>query len=181
VSHRNAVGVGLVRQRARSDKGPSAVHIGGGVVVPRVHPANSSSVGRSVFAHGARTRRHEIHRHESLGSGRHRSQLHLGANKRHGGETRAGRSLKTLGYLWLLQQPTTAERNKLDSNLIGARASEVEVRPHTRACRRNPANGFERERIVERIHACGAIKNGGFALLPPPPLPPKNALSRNVD
>lgn len=118
VSHRNAVGVRLVRQRARPDKCPSTVHIGGGVVVPRVNPADGPSVRRSVFAHGARTRGHEIHRHESLGSGRHRPELHLGAHKRHDdgerGERERDDPTTPLGkYLWLLlRQPTTAGRRQ---------------------------------------------------------------------
>lgn len=83
VSHRNAVGVRFVGQRARADEGPSTIHVRGGVVIPRVHPANGPPVGSYLVAHGAGPRRHEVHRHESFGPGGHRPQLHLGTNERH--------------------------------------------------------------------------------------------------
>lgn len=87
VSYRDAIGVGFVGQRARADERPSTVHVRSCVVVPRVHPANRPPVGRGFVAYGTRSRRHEVHRHESFGPGRHRSQLHLRTDERHDGTT----------------------------------------------------------------------------------------------
>lgn len=72
VSHRDAVGIGFFGQRARADEGPSTIHVRGCVVVPRVQPANGPPVGSNFVAHGARPRRHKVHRHESFGPGGHR-------------------------------------------------------------------------------------------------------------
>lgn len=82
-THRDAVRVGLVGQGTRSDERASAVDVRRCVVVPRVQPANRPSVRSCFLAHGARPRRHEVHRHESLGAGRHGPQLRLGTDERH--------------------------------------------------------------------------------------------------
>lgn len=70
-THGDAEQIGLVGDCTSSNESLSSVDVRRGIVIPRRHAVKSSSMRCNVLVHRTRPRGYEVHRHESLRSGRH--------------------------------------------------------------------------------------------------------------